>query len=257
MTPPWKRFCIRQVTEKQIDNKSQVLFIGLSLGGSIAQMTAYRMALRYPSIANCIHVLALGPLQWATPPLVDAFSAVFNDRAVQLVSCLKCKGMPREGIGWWVPIAQDDAELMGLRTPSRRNSRDTLPGMEPVDTAAMEADGGRVASPRLLSMLLRRERSESTRCRRSSGSNSSGAESSSPLQLRPQWFLVIDPLASSFVDSFQMMRNILLCSIDPSGNVHRCGLQVHGTEYCFRSRCTERHLSDFLSSKCVSLQLSF
>jgi len=65
-----------------------LLFVGFSLGGAIAQLTALRTAVEFKALASRIHVLGLGATQWASAGLADAFRTTFGDRAAQLVTAM-------------------------------------------------------------------------------------------------------------------------------------------------------------------------
>ena len=64
----------------------RVVFVGLSFGGALAQLTAYRVARVYPSLRDSLHVLAMGSVQWANALMARHARNVFGDRVVNLVT---------------------------------------------------------------------------------------------------------------------------------------------------------------------------
>lgn len=234
-------FCSLQVRENGISSESQLLFIGLSLGGALAQLTAYRVALSFSTLARSCYVLAFGPLQWATPPVVDAFSACFMDRAVQLVGSLKCSESPPSGVDWWVPIPPEDGVAVSSSPASMRGGRcvkncsDLRILREASQFGAME---GNITSDLSQPLQPIRQRSNN---------------SPKHLQKWKQRFLVVDPLASSFVESFKMMRNTILCNMDPGGDASRCGFEPKWVEYCNQSKSSQVYFKKFLNGWCANL----
>jgi len=69
----------------------RIFFVGFSLGGALAQISALRAALEHPSLASAIHVLALGAVQWASPPLAQIYEHTFGDRAAQMATVIEDK----------------------------------------------------------------------------------------------------------------------------------------------------------------------
>lgn len=64
----------------------RVLFVGISLGGALAQLSALHAAIEFPALASKIHVLAFGATTWATRQLSDRFASTFGSRAVNLLT---------------------------------------------------------------------------------------------------------------------------------------------------------------------------
>ena len=46
----------------------EVLFVGLSMGGALAELTAYRCACEFPELRPYMHVLSFGSIPWANDP---------------------------------------------------------------------------------------------------------------------------------------------------------------------------------------------
>jgi len=63
-----------------------VVFVGFSLGGALAQITALRAAHELPNLAPRVRVLALGATQWASPALSSTFADTFGTQAVHLLT---------------------------------------------------------------------------------------------------------------------------------------------------------------------------
>jgi hypothetical protein len=63
-------------------------FIGFSLGGALAQLTALRVAHDCPHLAHRVHVLGLGACPWATARMAMLFRHTFGGRAAQLITAM-------------------------------------------------------------------------------------------------------------------------------------------------------------------------
>jgi len=81
-------------SRSEADEEGDLIFIGFSLGGALAQMTALRVAYELPELARHIRVLALGATQWASPPLVSAFAERFGAQAVHLLTATQLSSDP-------------------------------------------------------------------------------------------------------------------------------------------------------------------
>ena len=86
----------------------RVVFIGFSLGGALAQVSALRAALDFPRLASHIGVLAFGATQWASAEAAVAFRATFGARAAHMAT------------------ASTEAEI-SLRAPLMGKGRDGAP----------------------------------------------------------------------------------------------------------------------------------
>ena len=64
----------------------EVVFIGFSLGGALAQVTALHASIDFPQMSHRIRVLALGATQWASPNLSTIYAEIFGARAVHLLT---------------------------------------------------------------------------------------------------------------------------------------------------------------------------
>ena len=51
---------------------TRILLIGLSLGGSLAQAVALRLASQLPVLRSCMRILAFAPLAWASDGLATS-----------------------------------------------------------------------------------------------------------------------------------------------------------------------------------------
>ena len=79
-------------------SRGEIIFVGFSLGGALAQMTALRAAHELPKIAPRIRVLALGATQWASPELSTAYARIFGAQAVHLLTASP-DGAERRAVG--------------------------------------------------------------------------------------------------------------------------------------------------------------
>jgi len=82
---------------------SEILFVGLSLGAALAQISALRAAAENPHLAPRIYVLALGTVQWADHATARHYRRIFEDRSAQLVNTARSAGPAPQHAGWWVP----------------------------------------------------------------------------------------------------------------------------------------------------------
>ena len=71
------------VLHELIGERCELLFAGLSLGGAVAQLTAWRVALEFPGMHT--FVLTYGAVAWGNRAACSAFDETFGRRAVQLV----------------------------------------------------------------------------------------------------------------------------------------------------------------------------
>lgn len=92
---------------------TNILFVGLSLGAALAQISALRLAAEYPHLAARSAVFGLGALQFANPAVASHFRQVFGSRAAQLVTTRRNIGKPPANATWWVhdTSAEAAAEL--------------------------------------------------------------------------------------------------------------------------------------------------
>ena len=84
---------------------ASVIFVGHSLGGALAQLTALRawMELEVGLTAR-VHVLAFGAIQWANATTAAHFEAAFGPRAVQLITTEgRVSRFLRRAAPWWIP----------------------------------------------------------------------------------------------------------------------------------------------------------
>ena len=99
----------------------RVVFVGLSFGGALAQLTAYRVARVYPSLRDSLHVLAMGSVQWANALMARHARNVFGERVVNLVTTRR--------------LARRDARGRA-RPPPRRAPGGGCPSTPPPPTAS-------------------------------------------------------------------------------------------------------------------------
>ena len=84
--------------DESVESRGEIIFVGFSLGGALAQMTALRAAHELPKIATRIRVLALGATQWASPDLSTAYARTFGAQAVHLLTASP-DGAERRAVG--------------------------------------------------------------------------------------------------------------------------------------------------------------
>lgn len=72
--------------ESSSEEEGELVFVGFSLGGALAQMSALRASTELPPVASHIRVLALGATQWACPRLAASFAERFGGQAVHLLT---------------------------------------------------------------------------------------------------------------------------------------------------------------------------
>lgn len=117
----------------------RVVFVGLSFGGALAQLTAYRVARVYPSLRDSLHVLAMGSVQWANALMARHARNVFGDRVVNLVTTrvVSLAATPEaaraallrraELPGWWVPLDASAAHCLVVDPVTANASREFQP----------------------------------------------------------------------------------------------------------------------------------
>ena len=81
---------------------SEILFVGLSLGAALAQISALRAVSEHPHLAAKIRVLALGTVQWADGATTQYYKERFGDHSVQFVNTARACGPAPLHAGWWV-----------------------------------------------------------------------------------------------------------------------------------------------------------
>jgi hypothetical protein len=81
---------------------TEILFVGLSLGAALAQISALRAVAEHPHLSHSIRVLALGTVQWADAATTRYYEQMFGDRSVQLVNTARATGPAPLHAGWWV-----------------------------------------------------------------------------------------------------------------------------------------------------------
>ncbi len=70
---------------RRCEHLREILFVGLSLGGALAEMTACRTALAFPSLRTKLHVLSFGSIAWADAAAGATYVELLSQRSVQLV----------------------------------------------------------------------------------------------------------------------------------------------------------------------------
>lgn len=82
----------------------RILFVGLSLGASLAQLSALRVASepRLASLLPRLHVLAMGAARWADAPAADRFRLSLGDRAVHLINSMVVPPPLPKAAFWWM-----------------------------------------------------------------------------------------------------------------------------------------------------------
>ena len=83
---------------------TRILLIGLSLGGSLAQAVALRLASQLPVLRSCMRILAFAPLAWASDGLATQFERTFASDAVTVVNCERRSGPAPSEATWAVPL---------------------------------------------------------------------------------------------------------------------------------------------------------
>ena len=84
------------------DAPQQIVFVGLSLGAALAQMSALRLASEQPQLAARTSVLGLGSFQFANADVGRLFESLYGERAAQLVTARRMPARPPPQVGWWV-----------------------------------------------------------------------------------------------------------------------------------------------------------
>ena len=82
----------------------EVLFIGLSMGGALAELTAFRAAQQFPLLIPKIHILSFGSIPWANDTVATVFDETFGRRSVQLVLSRRTLTEEKKhpSFTWWV-----------------------------------------------------------------------------------------------------------------------------------------------------------
>lgn len=88
---------------------TNILFVGLSLGAALAQISALRLAAEHPHLAARSAVFGLGALQFANAAVAAHFRQVFGARAAQLVTTRRRIGKPPTNATWWVHDTSTEA----------------------------------------------------------------------------------------------------------------------------------------------------
>ena len=81
---------------------AELLFVGLSMGGALAELTAYRVGTEFPELRSCMRVLSFGSIPWANPPVASDYDRIFGRGSVQLVLSRRDVGPAPPNAGWWV-----------------------------------------------------------------------------------------------------------------------------------------------------------
>ncbi|EOD04322.1 hypothetical protein EMIHUDRAFT_446670, partial [Emiliania huxleyi CCMP1516] len=110
------------------DAPQQIVFVGLSLGAALAQMSALRLASEQPQLAARTSVLGLGSFQFANADVGRLFESLYGERAAQLVTARRMPARPPPQVGWWVqePPRDDEAQAEALVAAAVRRSRRRL-----------------------------------------------------------------------------------------------------------------------------------
>ena len=108
---------------------TQVIFVGTSLAGALAEMSAMRLVLEFPKLDAKIHVLTFGSVPWADRTVGDHFDYIFGRRSVGMALSLRRRApTPSSQRAWWVCEPQSPWELMRQlvfpQTQSRGSSMD-------------------------------------------------------------------------------------------------------------------------------------
>ncbi|EOD33724.1 hypothetical protein EMIHUDRAFT_471604, partial [Emiliania huxleyi CCMP1516] len=82
------------------DAPQQIVFVGLSLGAALAQMSALRLASEQPQLAARTSVLGLGSFQFANADVGRLFESLYGERAAQLVTARRMPARPPPQVGW-------------------------------------------------------------------------------------------------------------------------------------------------------------
>lgn len=88
---------------------ANILFVGLSLGAALAQMSALRLAAQYPALAARSAVWGLGALQFANAAVASHYAATFGARSAQCVTTRRMPDRPPPQVTWWVKDTSDAA----------------------------------------------------------------------------------------------------------------------------------------------------
>eukprot|EP00966_Prymnesium_polylepis_P195597 4533868-Prymnesium_polylepis.2 len=77
------------------DAPTRLLFLGISMGGALAQMAALYASHVHPALDAAVHSLAFGGTPWATAGVGAMFESVFGRRAVLMVTTRTVHGVER------------------------------------------------------------------------------------------------------------------------------------------------------------------
>lgn len=80
----------------------EVLLIGLSMGGALAELTAFHAAHTHPELIPFLHVLSFGSIPWANDAVAASYDDLFGRRSVQLVLSRRDTGVRPPEATWWV-----------------------------------------------------------------------------------------------------------------------------------------------------------
>jgi hypothetical protein len=83
----------------------EIVFLGLSMGGALSEMCAFRAICEFPVMREKLHILSFGSIPWANAPVALAYDGAFGRRSVQLVLCRRapapdiydCRGTDQRG----------------------------------------------------------------------------------------------------------------------------------------------------------------
>ncbi|EOD39048.1 hypothetical protein EMIHUDRAFT_109067 [Emiliania huxleyi CCMP1516] len=94
------------------DAPQQIVFVGLSLGAALAQMSALRLASEQPQLAARTSVLGLGSFQFANADVGRLFESLYGERAAQLVTARRMPARPPPQVQ--EPPRDDEAQAEAL-----------------------------------------------------------------------------------------------------------------------------------------------
>ena len=102
-----RRWIGKLSVKAQMQPDFELLLVGQSMGGALAEMTALRIALTHPNLEARLHVLCFGSLTWAEAGICNLFNSRFGSRSVHLVLSRRERESPLptaqnpEHPSWW------------------------------------------------------------------------------------------------------------------------------------------------------------
>ena len=184
----------------------EILFLGISMGGALSEMSAFRCVSLFPVLRDKVHILSFGSIPWANAPLALSYDEFFGRRSVQLVLCRRAQGPPPEGSTWWVREPASRWALLRSIFTTPQGERHAAPAVTATAAAAAHGAGG-------------------VRARQEAGA---------------ERYIVFDPLSAKHDDVFILLPNVLACSRDDNQ------VDARATALLHHARITKQQLRDFV-----------